>query len=142
MPNNQINVNRALCISVLLLATQLVACNSEDNLGGTGVDVDQGPGVVTTTPTADTPLALLAWVSPSERADNTPISLAEIAGYRIYYGSSQGEYTDQIEINDAYDNEVDTSELVLPAGRYYAVVTAVDSDGRESVYSDEVVLNI
>ena len=128
-----------LMMAASLVISQLVACSSEQEVGGIGVDT--GGTLETDTITAVS-ASQMAWVMPSEREDNTPISLTEIAGYRIYFGDTRGDYPNQIEINDAYDNDFDINDMNLPAGTYYAVVTTVDSDGRESAYSDEVVLSI
>jgi fibronectin type 3 domain-containing protein len=68
--------------------------------------------------------------------------MAEIAGYRIYFGDSQGSYMHQFEINNAYDSDVSSAELQLSSGVYYAVVTTVDTDGRESAFSQEVTLRL
>ena len=99
----------------------------------------------TTTPDSDSATiatSVVTWVAPAAREDNSPFSMAEIAAYRIYYGDTQGDYQNQYEITDAYDNDLDPAELGLPAGVYYVVITTVDSDGRESTYSEEVTLNI
>lgn len=126
-------------LTVLCITTQIVACSSSENLSGAGAGAGTGTGTGNAT---TTPLTLVTWVAPSEREDNTPISPAEIAGYRVYYGNSQGDYPNRIEIGDAYDNDVDTNDLNLPAGTYYAVITTLDTDGRESAFSDEVTLNL
>ena len=68
--------------------------------------------------------------------------MAEIAGYRIYYGNSQGQYPNVIEISDAYDNDLQLGEHELPTGTYYVVVTTVDVTGRESKFSEESVFTI
>jgi hypothetical protein len=79
------------------------------------------------------------WVAPSEREDVSPISLSEIAGYRVYYGTQTGVYPNQVDI----DGSETTAKIPdLPQGTYYVVVTTVDTDGRESVNSSEVVVTI
>ena len=82
----------------------------------------------------------LSWVAPVEREDGTPISMAELAGYRVYYGTSAGNYTTQVDINNGSTMNVTLSGLTT--GTYYIVVTAIDVDGRESVYSQEAVQTI
>ncbi len=152
-------------LSVVVILVHLSACSTEKDIGsdsatsagttvaGTGTTITntnpETDDISTTTPVIDTvtptplaPGALLSWVAPSSREDNTPISMAEIAGYRIYYGSAQGDYRDQIEINDAYANSVDPSDLGIQSGSYYMVITTVDTDGRESVFSAEVAVTI
>ena len=79
----------------------------------------------------------LSWVAPAEREDNTPILLSEIAGYKIYYGTKSGLYTNSVDIDDG------TAEgytfKAFPPGTYYFVVTTLDTDGLESQYSPEVI---
>ena len=82
----------------------------------------------------------LSWTAPSEREDNSALSLSEIASFRIYYGTKAGDYQNQIEINDSSATQGQLAGLA--SGTYYVVVTAVDTDGRESLYSSEVVITI
>ena len=64
------------------------------------------------------------------------MSLADIDGYRIYYGRSRGNYTNQVNIT----NGAATSRTVsnLTQGRYYIVMTTYDYSGRESAQSPEI----
>ena len=114
-------------VYAIFITVQLTACSTEENFGGAGT----GTGTIS--------IASLSWVAPSEREDNTPISLSEIAGYRIYYGTAPGDYQYELEISDAYNDVVDISLL---QGTYYAVITTVDVDGRESVFSEEMILYV
>ena len=118
-------------IYAIFITAQLTACSTEENF--------DGPGAGAATATGTISIASLTWAAPSEREDNTPISMSEIAGYRIYYGTTQGDYQYEIEINDAYN---DVADIGLLQGTYYAVITTVDVDGRESVFSEEVILNV
>ena len=106
---------------VLVVLLQLAACNS-------------GSGEVSSE------LVKLNWIAPSEREDGTPLSLSEIAGYRIYYGSSTGAYPNLIEMMDGSAVEVNLNNL--SPGLYYFVITTLDTDGRESAFSEEVMINI
>ncbi|RKZ55703.1 MAG: hypothetical protein DRQ44_17515 [Gammaproteobacteria bacterium] len=82
----------------------------------------------------------LSWVAPVEREDNAIISLSEIAGYKIYYGSTQGQYPESIAVNDG--SAVDYTFQNFAAGTYYFVVTTIDTAGRESDYSTVVAFTI
>ena len=82
----------------------------------------------------------LSWVAPAEREDNSGILLSEIAGYKIYYGATQGQYSNSDTINDG--TATGYTFTGLPAGSYYFVVTTIDTEGRESQYSPEVVITI
>lgn len=141
----------------VFIASLMTACNSEEDIGDAGAVSGTGTGATTsvtdatttepdtTTPDTDSatiPTSVVTWVAPAAREDNSPISMAEIAGYRIYYGEIQGEYQNQYEVDDAYDNDLDPTELGLSSGVYYLVITTVDTDGRESNFSEEVTVNI
>jgi len=101
----------------LLMALQLSACSTEES-------------------TTTTSGVSLAWVAPSEREDNTAISLSEIAGYKVYYGTAPGQYTNSVDINDGIAEGY--TFKALPAATYFFVITTYDTDGRESQYSAEV----
>jgi VCBS repeat-containing protein len=82
----------------------------------------------------------LSWVAPAEREDNTSISLSEIEGYKIYYGTNPGSYNDNVTINDGSATSYTFNSL--SAGTYYFVVTTIDIDGRESQHSTVVTVTI
>jgi len=82
----------------------------------------------------------LSWVAPAEREDNEPISLSEIAGYKVYYGTVQGDYRSSVVINDGSVTGHTLKDF--PAGTYYFVVTTYDTEGRESQYSSEIKIVI
>ena len=75
----------------------------------------------------------LSWVAPTTRSDGTPLSMSEIAGYTLYYGSSAGNYSNSIQIDDPFTTSVTMADL--PVGTYYFVMTTRDVDGQESGYS-------
>ena len=78
----------------------------------------------------------LSWTAPMTRQDGTPMSLAEIDGYRVYYGDTPGNYPNIVDINDGSVNSTTVSNV--PVGDYYIVMTTYDSDGRESTQSSAV----
>jgi hypothetical protein len=82
--------------------------------------------------------ALLSWTPPTENTDNS--ALTDLAGYKIYYGTSTGSYNDTITIS----NPGLTSYLVedLAASDWYFVMTSFNSSGIESSYSIEVTKTI
>jgi hypothetical protein len=75
--------------------------------------------------------ATLSWSAPTQREDGS--ALTNLAGYRIRYGNTLGSYPNQLQI----PNPGVTTCVVenLPAGTYYFVATAYDSEGRESEFS-------
>ena len=120
------NFSRLKYLLILALIVPLAAC-----LGGG----DGGPsGASDSGHTLD-----LAWVAPSGREDSSGLSLSEIAGFRIYYGTESGSYENRHDIDDstAVNAQIDVS-----MGTYYIVMTTIDTDGRESSYSPEVKVTI
>ncbi len=79
----------------------------------------------------------LSWIAPAEREDNTALLLSEIASYKIYYSSTQGQYTNSVPVNDS--TATGHTFTNFSSGTYYFVITTIDTDGRESKYSPEVV---
>jgi len=141
MNTSQLNISKIAAI--LLVLTQLVGCYAETGaaskdrtttLGNEIVDIDDSSTIAAEAQT-------LNWAAPVAREDESPIAMSEIAGYRVYFGTETGNYTQSIEVNDAYIDAITLDELNT-AGTYYIVLTTVDTDGRESAYSEEIVINV
>jgi hypothetical protein len=92
---------------------------------------DSKPPPVPPAPAA-TGTVTVSWDVPTERVDDSP--LENLAGFRVYYGTAPGAYTSKLEVNAPRLTSVVISSL--PAGTYWFVVTAYDSEGLESVYSE------
>lgn len=75
----------------------------------------------------------LNWVAPTQNVDGSPLN--DLAGYRIYYGMSSRTYSDVVDIGNP-----STTSFVLEdvQGEYYFAMTALDGEGNESAYSNEV----
>jgi hypothetical protein len=82
----------------------------------------------------------LSWTAPATRSDGTPLSLADINGYRIYYGKSEGDYTESVDIADGSAQSAKVTDI--PVGSYHVVMTTYDTEGRESGHSGSVVKSI
>ena len=82
----------------------------------------------------------LTWTAPAVREDNSALSLAAIAGYKIYYGTTQGQYSSNTTINDGSATGYTFNNFA--SATYYFVVTTIDTDGRESQYSPEMTISI
>ena len=76
--------------------------------------------------------ATLTWDAPTTNADGTP--LTDLAGYKIYYGTSSGVYSVIIDVGNVTTFKVDG----LSSGTYYFAVTAYDNSRNEGGYSNEV----
>ncbi len=75
--------------------------------------------------------ATLSWDPPTTNADGTP--LTDLEGYKVYYGTSSGNYSQNIDAGN-----VITYTANLSDGTYYFAVTAYDTSRNESGYSNEV----
>jgi len=78
----------------------------------------------------------LSWTAPVARSDGTPLSLADIAGFRVYYSASPGSYPYSIEVADGSATSVTVTNI--PVGTSYMVMTTYDNGDRESAYSPEI----
>ncbi|MDH5514690.1 MAG: putative Ig domain-containing protein, partial [Gammaproteobacteria bacterium] len=78
----------------------------------------------------------LSWSAPTTRADGSPISLADIDGYRVYYGSAPGNYPNSVDITDGTTTATTVNNI--PVGGYYVVMTTYDTSGLESAQSSAV----
>ena len=126
------NFSRLGYLLALILVMPLVACSGGD--AGLSSSGDGGLSSL------DSNVSNLSWVAPSEREDGTGLSPSEIAGFRIYYGVTPGDYSDAIDIDDHTATQAVLAGL--PSGTYFVTVTTVDVDGRESLYSAEVVITV
>ena len=79
----------------------------------------------------------LTWNAPTTNADGTPITYFSGA-YSIYYGTASGNYSQVTNLNNS--NGIVTQQVPnLTDGQvYFFVVTAVNTLGNESGYSNEV----
>lgn len=124
--------NSFVCEKVMLISLLLVMV------------VGCGGGRASTSATdnaaTDTSVALgsaeLSWLPPTEYTDNSSLSPA---GHNIYIDDGSG-YTKLITIN----NPSVTAYIVenLSAGSYKFVITAFDTDGVESAFSNEANVTI
>lgn len=122
-------LTKSTVISLILISLLITAC---------GVDSSGGSGALQGTPNS----ATLSWDAPITSADGTP--LTDLMGYKVYYGAGSGNYTEIIDVGSASCQDINgqtectTTVGNLSAGDYYFVVTAYDTSGNESNYSNEV----
>ena len=78
--------------------------------------------------------ATLNWIPPTQNEDGSP--LTDLAGYKIYYGTSAGDHANEITIN----NPGITTYVVnnLSTNTWYFVSTSFNASGVESVFSNAV----
>lgn len=78
----------------------------------------------------------LAWDKPDANSDGS--DLTDLAGYKIYYGTSSSNYTQSIDVGQI------TSAVIsnLSPGTWCFATTAYDTAGNESNYSNEACKTI
>jgi len=137
---------RLLRVTPLLLLCFISACGG----GGGGndptpltssstsssADIQSTSGInntITGTSPKAIPNVTVSWIAPSQRENGAPISLSEIAAFKVYSGLSPNQLTDSIITQDSNA----TSQIFkgLKVGTYYFSVTTLDTAGRESAFS-------
>jgi hypothetical protein len=98
--------------------------------GGGGSNGSSG----TSPPPQTTGSATLTWTAPTLRTDGTP--LTNIAGFRIYYGTSGASYPNMVPV--ANDLTTYTVTNLTSGTTYYFVATVLDANGVESSYTNPV----
>ena len=80
----------------------------------------------------------LSWTAPTQNTDGT--ALTNLAGYKIYYGLSEGSYTNHVVVS----NPGITTYVLgnLTPNTYHFVATALTNNGIESDFSNVTVKSI
>jgi hypothetical protein len=78
--------------------------------------------------------AKLSWDIPTKNVDGSP--LTNIKGYQIFYGTSPGNYTKSVDVNDpsATTKQIDN----LTSGTWYFAIRTAATNGEVSAMSGEV----
>jgi hypothetical protein len=79
--------------------------------------------------------AVLVWNPPTTNADGT--FLVDLAGYKVYHGTSSLDYTWDADVGNVTTYKIDG---LTPEITYFFAVTAYDTSGNESEFSNEVSL--
>ena len=82
--------------------------------------------------------ARLSWIGPVSRVDGS--DLLDLAGFKVYYGPTEQSLSNVIDIDVGTQTTLDVESL--PPCTHYFAVTAYDSDGIESAYSNVVTKDI
>ena len=82
----------------------------------------------------------LSWNAPTYNTDGSLVTSNDLVGYKVYYGTSAGNYPNTKTIS----NPGIVNSLVenLTPGTWYFVLTAYNSDGQESAYSGVLVRTV
>jgi len=121
-------------LSVLIFAFSLASCSVSQP---DPVDKNSVSGSSSTT---GKKALKVSWNAPLKREDDSTLDLIEIAEYRVYYGNKTGDYDNVIVVDG--NSTFEAEDPSVPKGTYYVAVTAIDSDGLESGYSQEIVVTI
>lgn len=81
--------------------------------------------------------ATLSWTAPTTNADGT--TLTDLAGYKVYYGTTSGNYSQSVDIGNLTAYQVIN---LTDGATYYFAVTAYDTSANESSFSNEVSKSI
>jgi Fibronectin type III domain len=76
--------------------------------------------------------AILTWQPPALNTDGS--SITDLAAFKIYWGTTQGTYSQSTKISSATARTHTVTGLAK--GTWYFVVTALNSQGTESPYSN------
>ena len=76
---------------------------------------------------------MLSWTPPTEREDNTQLPASEIQGYKLYI-NDQPTFT--------IPGDRTSWDMTGVSNGVRLKLTTIDTDGRESVLSNEVTVNL
>ncbi|HEX5421669.1 MAG TPA: putative Ig domain-containing protein [Gammaproteobacteria bacterium] len=92
---------------------------------------------ITVQPVGDSSVEL-SWQAPTQNEDGTP--LTDLAGYKLYWGTTPGEYPSSITIDNPGVLTYVLDNLV--PNTYYFVATALNTEGTESSPSDMATVTL
>ena len=78
----------------------------------------------------------LSWDIPVEREDGSELSLYEINGYVVKYGTNSDSLDSLVNIDGYSDTNILIEEL--SPGTYYFAIATIDSDGVQGAYSTQL----
>ena len=93
---------------------------------------------VTAPASTSTSVVTLAWTPPTENVDGS--ALVDLSGYKIHVGDQPQSYSETISVS----NPGLTRFVIdaLPPGTHYVAMTAYNTSGAESDYSEEVKVTV
>ena len=82
----------------------------------------------------------LSWSPPVTRTDGSYLPVGDLAGFRVYMGTSSGNLTPYIDLDSGDINEFTIKNL--SSGSYYFAISAFDTDGQESGLSQVILKQV
>jgi hypothetical protein len=125
-------------VTGILTFTLLTACGGGGNIGSSSTG--DSASKVTYQVNDATSSSSISWTAPTTYEDGSPLSPAELGGYKVYVGSSETSYSVNYTTTDIAKTNFNFSEL--GKGLKFLYVTSFDINGNESRLSDPVVVNI
>lgn len=122
-------------------STEETADSGTDGNGDTVADTDNNtsePPATETTPEETVPAnaAMLSWTAPLTRENGDSLSMGEIAGFEVVYGTNEDTLDQSLAIGDASVDELLVDELT--EGTWYFAIRTLDTDGNPSRLSEVV----
>lgn len=77
----------------------------------------------------------LTWKAPTKNEDGT--RLKDLEGYKVYYGTESKKYKASYDVKNVTEYNLDD---LIDWHTYYLAVTAYDTSGNESPYSEEIYI--
>ncbi|MGF2736176.1 fibronectin type III domain-containing protein [Marinobacter sp. DUT-1] len=115
--------------------------NSGDTVADNGTDTSEPPATDTVQePAIPADAALLSWTAPLTRENGESLSMGEIAGFEVVYGTNPDSLDQSLAIGDASVDELLVDELT--AGTWYFAIRTLDTDGNRSRLSEVVYKQI
>jgi hypothetical protein len=134
-------------LALLFATVTLSACGGGDGSSAAGTSQSapvsssssSSPPVTSSAPAPPAPAstvgaATLSWTAPDQNTDGS--ALTNLAGYRIYYGTSENDLDQMINISNVGITAYVVDDLT--AGTYYFSIRAYTSAGTESSLSNVV----
>jgi beta-lactam-binding protein with PASTA domain len=127
-------VAAGLTVGAVTTATSdsVPAGNVINQTPGSGTAVTSGSAVDLAVSSGAAPV-ILSWVAPVTKTDGTPLSLSEIAGFRIYSGVASDNLSLMADVNDG--SATTYTVTGLSSGTHYFAATTYDYSNNESAYS-------
>jgi hypothetical protein len=123
-------------LAIITLASMLSACNNGLDSSSSGTTSTH----TTQTTTTSSDIVNLNWKAPTTRSDGSYLPTSELAGYRVYMGTSSDNLTELVDLND--DTITNYTINDLSTGNYYFAVSAYDINGLESGYSQVILIQV
>jgi hypothetical protein len=120
--HRRIGTTKYLIMTTLLLTINLFLMGCGEVVSVEGIDTGGGGANS----------LMLSWKAPTTNEDGT--TLIDLAGFKLYYGTQSGQYSQVIDVGNYNTAEIGD----LGSGTYYLAITAYDTYGNESRFSNEI----